>query len=55
MIFIIMKQNGGLIWNDKNVGIIWPEIEGMKKEDYLTSEKDKNWPTLEEVRRNRFI
>lgn len=49
------EAEGGLLWNDKEIGIIWPEIPGIKQEDYLTSEKDKNWPTLEQLRRNRFV
>ena len=41
---------GGLKWNDPEVGIVWPEVPGMSKEDYLTSEKDGKWPTLSELR-----
>ena len=43
------EAEGGLKWNDEQVGVIWPEIEGMSKEDYLTSEKDGKWPSLEEL------
>lgn len=32
-------------------GIIWPEIEGMSQGNYLTSEKDGKWPSLEELRK----
>lgn len=49
------NAEGGLQWDDKEVGIIWPEIQGIKKEDYITSEKDRNWPTLEELKRNGFV
>ena len=41
---------GGLKWNDPEVGIVWPEVPGMKPEEYLTSEKDGLWPTLEELK-----
>ena len=41
---------GGLKWDDEEVGIIWPEIPGMTKADYLTSEKDGKWPSLAELR-----
>lgn len=44
------EAEGGLKWNDEKVGIIWPEIEGMNKEDYLTSDKDSKWPSLEELK-----
>ena len=45
------KAEGGLKWDDPEIGIIWPEVPGMKKEEYLTSEKDGKWPTLEEIRK----
>jgi len=41
---------GGLAWNDKEVGIEWP-MENIKKEELLTSEKDSKWPTLQELRK----
>ena len=45
------EAEGGLKWDDKDIGIIWPEIKGMKPEEYLTSEKDGKWPSLEELRK----
>lgn len=41
---------GGLKWDDPEIGIVWPEIPGVGREDYLTSEKDGKWPTLAELR-----
>ena len=41
---------GGLKWNDPDVGIVWPEVPGMKPEEYLTSEKDGKWPSLAELK-----
>ena len=41
---------GGLKWDDEDVGIIWP-LGNMKKEDLITSEKDANWPCLKELPR----
>ncbi len=41
---------GGLAWNDKEVGIEWP-LGDMAVEDLLTSEKDAKWPSLEELRK----
>ena len=44
------EAEGGLAWNDKDVAIDWP-FGDMKEEDLLTSEKDANWPSLEEIRK----
>ena len=44
------EAEGGLAWNDKDVGIEWP-LGDMQIGDLLTSEKDANWPTLEELRK----
>jgi len=45
------SAEGGLKWNDPEIGIVWPEVPGMKPEEYLTSEKDALWPTLEELKK----
>jgi len=42
---------GGLKWDDPDVGIVWPTVPGISKEDYLTSEKDAKWPSLAELRK----
>lgn len=44
------SAEGGLKWNDPEIGIVWPEVSGMKPEEYLTSEKDGLWPTLAELK-----
>lgn len=44
------ENEGGLMWNDKEVNIIWPEIPGIETNNYLTSEKDEKWPSLKELR-----
>ena len=44
------EAEGGLKWDDPEIGIIWPEVEGITPEEYLTSEKDGKWPTLAELR-----
>ena len=49
------KAEGGLKWNDPEIGIIWPEVAGMKKEEYLTSEKDAKWPSLAELRETNLF
>ena len=35
------EDEGGLLWNDKDIGIQWPEVEQV-----ILSEKDKANPTL---------
>lgn len=44
------EAEGGLAWNDPEVGIVWP-MEGLTKEELLTSQKDANWPSLEQLRK----
>lgn len=44
------EEEGGLMWNDPDVGIEWP-FGNMKMEDLLTSEKDANWPSLKELQK----
>ena len=41
---------GGLKWDDPEIGIVWPSVPGMTKEEYLTSEKDALWPSLKELK-----
>ena len=35
------EDEGGIIWNDPDVGVAWPEVR-----EIILSEKDKNNPTL---------
>ena len=42
------NDEGGLMWNDPDIGIEWPLIEGMTKDDVILSEKDQKWPSLKE-------
>jgi len=38
------NDEGGLMWNDPDLGVEWPMPEGMTGEDLILSEKDKvNW------------
>lgn len=43
------NDEGGIIWNDPDIGIDWP-LEGIQ--NLILSEKDKKWPTLKELVRN---
>jgi len=42
--FYNKESEGGLLWNDSEIGIDWPKM------DYILSEKDKLWPTLSEIK-----
>lgn len=39
------EYDSGIIYNDKDIGIKWPQIEG----DIILSEKDKNLPSLKDA------
>ncbi len=43
------EAEGGLAWNDPDVGIEWP-LGNIKVSDLLTSEKDSKWPSLKELK-----
>lgn len=40
-------DEGGLLWNDPEIGIEWPIPEGM---ELNINERDRNWPTLAELK-----
>lgn len=40
-------DEGGIIWNDTDIGVQWPIEEGM---ELILSDKDKRWPVLKDVR-----
>ncbi|MCH3965034.1 MAG: dTDP-4-dehydrorhamnose 3,5-epimerase [Clostridium sp.] len=42
------EDEGGLIWNDPDVGIKWP-LDGIGIENIIFSDKDKLWPRLKEL------
>lgn len=39
------NDEGGLIWNDPDIGIEWPLQEGV---ELIMSEKDQKWPGIKE-------
>ncbi|MDD4026760.1 MAG: dTDP-4-dehydrorhamnose 3,5-epimerase [Candidatus Shapirobacteria bacterium] len=43
--FYNKESEGGLLWNDPEVNIDWPQVENL-----ILSEKDKLWPTLSEIK-----
>ena len=48
------EAEGGLKWDDPDIGIDWPVIPGMTQENYLLSEKDYKWPSLKELDKDLF-
>lgn len=40
------NDEGGIIYNDPDIGVEWPFEEGV---ELVFSEKDKKWPTLKEL------
>ena len=40
------NDEGGIIWNDPEIGVEWPLEEGT---ELIFSEKDRKWPTLSEL------
>lgn len=41
--FYHSNDEGGLMWDDPDIGIEWPMPEGMTKDDLILSDKDKSW------------
>lgn len=46
--FYHANDEGGLLWDDPEIGVEWPMPEGMGKEELILSEKDKAWEGLKE-------
>ncbi len=46
------NDEGGLIWNDPDIGIDWPLQEAGGKENLIFSEKDQKWPGFKELFKN---
>ena len=47
--FYTPSDEGGLMWNDPQIGIVWP-MEDIDGSELLTSPKDSKWPTIEELK-----
>jgi dTDP-4-dehydrorhamnose 3,5-epimerase len=44
--FYKAEDEGGILWNDPDIGIVWP-VENP--DDVVLSDKDKKWKTLKET------
>ena len=44
-------DEGGLAWNDPEIGVDWPMPEGMTEKDLIISEKDQHWGGIREYRK----
>ncbi|TDX58928.1 dTDP-4-dehydrorhamnose 3,5-epimerase [Orenia marismortui] len=48
------EYEAGIIWSDSDISINWPLVEyGLKEEELIMSERDKNLPTLKEYSNTR--
>ena len=47
------NDEGGILWNDAEVGVEWPMPEGMTEADLTLSDKDKVWSGISEYVKNR--
>jgi dTDP-4-dehydrorhamnose 3,5-epimerase len=45
------NDEGGIAWNDPDIGIEWPIPEGLRAENLIISEKDRNWGGIQELKR----
>ena len=44
------NDEGGLKWDDPEIGVEWPMPEGMTKEELTISEKDQKWGSFAEYK-----
>ncbi len=47
------NDEGGLMWNDPEIGVEWPMPEGMTENDLILSDKDKVHPSFSEYVKNQ--
>ena len=45
------NDEGGLLWNDPEIGVQWPMPEGMTEADLILSEKDTKWGGIKEFQK----
>lgn len=49
------NDEGGILWNDAELGVEWPMPEGMTAEDLILSDKDKVQKSFAEYKKARGI
>ena len=47
------NDEGGLAWNDPEIGVEWPMPEGMPPQDLIISEKDQKWKGIREYKESQ--
>ena len=47
------NDEGGLLWNDPDIGVDWPMPEGMTEADLILSDKDKLWHGIKAYAENK--
>ena len=47
------NDEGGLLWNDPDIGVEWPMPEGMIEADLILSDKDKVWHGIKAYAENK--
>lgn len=50
------EDEGGLLWNDPDIGIHWPEVDGLHLTDgtpLLINVRDQKWPGIADLRRGK--
>lgn len=45
------NDEGGIAWNDSDIGIEWPLPEGIAVKDFIISEKDQKWGGIRACKR----
>ena len=45
-------DEGGLPFNDPEIGVEWPKLEGV---DLNINDRDRNWPSFAEYRKARGL
>ena len=46
------NDEGGIVWNDSAIGIVWPEVNGNNLIDgtpLVLNDRDRNWPKFKET------
>ncbi len=44
------NDEGGIAWNDPDIGVEWAMPEGMTAKDLIISEKDHKWPGIKALK-----